>query len=91
MTSKGSSKCRSANVVYEASCIECLDLAERGKIPDEEVGIYIGETSRTLTERASEHVDVAKDVDGENFITKHWAKKHQNRDSQPRMRFKVIR
>ena len=70
--SKGSSGCRTSNVVYEATCVECTESAENGEINSDEIGTYIGETSRTLVERAMEHVDGVKDVDGENFITKHW-------------------
>ena len=53
---KGNSRCRAANVVYEAKCIECLEWLENGEIEAGEVGVYVGETSRTLVERAMEHV-----------------------------------
>ena len=61
--SKGSSKCRASNVVYEAKCIECLELFNNGMLQENEIGTYIGETSRTLVERAVEHVKGAIDLD----------------------------
>ena len=89
--SKGSSKCRASNVVYEAKCVECLELLNNGMLQENEVGVYIGETSRTLIERAVEHVKGANDLDVENFITKHWALRHSELNCCPRMRFRVVK
>ena len=89
--SKGSTKCRQANVVYEAECCECLKLLDNGIIGESEVGVYIGETSRSLIERAREHVACAERVDVENFITKHWALKHEYMNDFPKIRFRVIK
>ena len=71
--------------------IECLKDLEAGLIKEEEVGVYVGETSRTLAERALEHVTCSERIDVENFITKHWALKHSNLTEYPKMRFKVIK
>ena len=49
------SNCKSRNLVYEGICKECEDEAREGN-DDTEVGVYIGESSRTLAERATEHV-----------------------------------
>ena len=85
------SKCRVANVVYEAKCMECVQRFERGEIEEKEIGIYVGETSRTLLERVTEHVTAAENVDIENFITKHWALKHKSLESFPTMKFRVLK
>ena len=50
---------------------------------------YIGETSRTLAERSTEHVTAAEGLDADNFIVKHWVSSHPDLTRQPRMRFKV--
>ena len=89
--SKGNTRCRQANMVYEAKCIVCLRNFENGEISEDEVGVYIGETSRTLVERATEHVTCAERIDVENFITKHWALKHREMAEYPKMRFRVIK
>ena len=88
---KGNSKCRVSNVVYEAKCFECLEMLERGDIQERDVGVYVGETSRTLLERALEHVTAADNLDVDNFITKHWASSHRTLESRPRIKFKVIK
>ena len=88
---KKKSNCRSANVVYEARCVECQEQAKNGVIESKDVGVYIGETSRTLVERAIEHVEGAERVEVENFISKHWAQRHSELIVQPRMHFKVVR
>ena len=53
-------------------------MAEEGVIESSAVGVYVGETSRTLVERAMEHCTAAENIDVENFIVKHWASKHEN-------------
>ena len=88
---KGKSKCRFSNVVYEACCMDCADAVGRGEIPADKAGVYIGETSRTLNERATEHVTAAGRLDTDNFITKHWASNHRGLTEPPRIQFKVLR
>ena len=90
-SSKGSSKCRLSNVVYEARCLECSEQVEKDLISESDVGVYIGETSRTLVERAMEHVKSAENLDIENFITKHWALRHKELEVHPRMQFRVVK
>jgi len=64
---------------------------KEGTRSHDEVGIYVGESSRTLAERASEHVNGALSLDVENFITKHWALQHNEMKKPPRIRFQPIR
>jgi len=54
-------------------------------------GIYIGETSRSLFERAREHVSIAKSFDTKCFIVKHWVNNHFHDDESPTFRFEVLR
>ena len=89
--SKGSSKCRVANVVYKAKCLKCLEDEEARLLSEQEVGVYIGETSRLLIKRAMEHVTGAGNVDLDNFKTKHWATRHRDQVTFPKMRFKVLK
>ena len=88
---KGNTKCRSSNVVYEARCLECAELAKQGLISEAEVGVYIGETSRTLIERSREHVKCAEDLNTDSFITKHWSTRHSALNEYPRMQFSVVK
>ena len=88
---KKSSKCKMSNVVYEAKCLECVELLNNNLLAEKDVGVYVGETSRTLMERALEHVAGANKIDIDNFITKHWATKHSDLTVKPRMKFSVIK
>ena len=51
--------------------------------------LYIGETSRSLRERADEHVSGAVRMDENNFISKHWQMKHTKEETPPDFIFKV--
>ena len=55
------------------------------------VGIYYGETSRSLFERASEHVTDARKFSDKSHIIKHWMEEHPELNNLPEFRFRVIR
>ena len=88
------------NVVYRATCLECLESPEQGtesnvsnntdKSTKQHKG-YIGETSRSLYERVQEHVGAAKNFDKNNFIVKHWANTHHNLLQRPQIKFEIKR
>ena len=82
-------KCKQSNVVYEAVCVTCEQQNEEGERP--EINVYIGESSRSLAERFSEHVSGLMKGDEGNFIVKHWALKHIDQMEPPEMRFRVLR
>ena len=53
------------------------------------VGIYIGETSRSIAKRVNEHL---YDFDTESFsIVKHWMNSHTDRDEAPPFKIKILR
>ena len=51
--------------------------------------IYVGETSRSLRERAIEHIRGGRNLDEKNFITKHWLHKHPDDLIPPEFTFSV--
>ena len=51
--------------------------------------LYVGESSRSLRERASEHFAGAKRMDNGNFISKHWQDYHAEDDDPPNFVFRV--
>ena len=57
------------------------------KVPSR--ALYVGETSRSLRERAVEHLDGGRNLDEKNFITKHWLQDHQEDTVPPEFTFKV--
>ena len=88
---KSGSKCRLTNVVYKASCMLCLE--QKSNVTEKKdgvVGVYIGETSRCLFERSSEHLEGLERGDESNFIVKHWAEDHTSSLYPPKMKFEVI-
>ena len=54
------------------------------------VGIYYGETSRSLFERASEHITDARKFIDKSHIMKHWMEEHPEMNNLPEFRFRVI-
>ena len=55
------------------------------------VGIYIGETSRSLSERAGEHYRDARDFSKKSHIIKHWMNNHQDEDKIPPFIIKITK
>ena len=53
--------------------------------------IYIGETGRCLAERSREHINGLKKGDKENFIVKHWAIFHPEKEEPPLIKFEVVK
>ena len=68
------SNCRTSNIVYEASFLECMKQVKEFVRDKNDIGKYIGESSRTLAERSREHVLNAGNFEYESFIIKHWVK-----------------
>ena len=86
---KGPSMCMVSNVVYESVCSICDDKHKIDKLPHQ--GRYVGETSRTLFERASEHHALLENLDITSFMYKHWVIVHKNLDTPPEFKFKVVK
>ena len=89
--------CRSRNIVYESKCRECNPVSSQKEDPGTQSrkdsspreGIYIGETSHSLHERAVEHVRDAESFSAKSHIVKHWMNAHENLPSPPKMEFSI--
>ena len=72
--------------MYESKCLKC-NPGEPSKGLDEKEnirkGIYIGETSRSIHERAVEHVINAKTFSHKSHIIKHWVRDHPDMVEPP--------
>ena len=53
-------------------------------------GIYVGETSRTLAERAEEHRAALRRLDSNSFMFKHWVLKYNMEKEAPKFVFEVF-
>ena len=97
--------CKTRNVVYESKCKLCNPLpttqkdmntekeefqdAPAGRQPAPREGIYIGESSRSIHERALEHVRDARTFSVKSHIVKHWMSSHPKLPTPPEMEFMV--
>ena len=88
---KGSSKCKTCNVVYKAECLDCITEEANGDRDAKDIWLYVGETSRSLHERASEHHESAMRIDKKSFVMKHWANSHPDYSRHPKRKFSVVK
>ena len=58
-------------------------------MPASRDGIYVGESSRSLHERAFEHVQDAKSFSAKSHIVKHWMMAHPSLNSPPKVAFSI--
>ena len=88
--------CTRRNVLYENVCQDCNpgeekrakkveDLEDKGDVPS----IYVGETSRSVKERALEHWSDFRSGDTDSHILKHWTL-HHGAVGQPNFKMKVV-
>ena len=58
--------------------------------PEKRVGIYYGQSSRSLYEQSREHVQDAEKFKEGSHIVKNWMQYHPEEDSRPTFSFKVL-
>ena len=76
--------CRKRNLLYENRCELCNDTKKDGK------GIYVGETSRSLYERAKEHEADRNKTSEDSHHVKHWLTDHQDLLAPPNTPVQVL-
>ena len=89
--------CKARNIVYESECTLCNEpgsrkLADRDGLKEkkEQANLYVGETARSLSERAGEHWDGAMGGKEENHMLEHLSAAHKE-EQVPSFRFKVVK
>ena len=87
---KGATMCQAKSVVYTAVCALC-DKTHREDPSQKHRGKYIGQTSRTLAERAKEHRDALRNFNMKSFMLKHWTVDHKELDKAPEFKFSVVK
>ena len=71
--------CRQRNILYESECTLCAVGKEKdgkGSLGDGR-GIYVGESSRSIYERAREHEMYRVKCSEESHQVKHWLSSHE--------------
>ena len=85
--------CTRRSILYESICTKCNPGAKEPgplKSPETEVpSIYVGESSRSIFERAGEHWKAYVKRDTDSHIWKHHII-HHGGEGEPEMRFKVV-
>ena len=89
--------CKSRNIVYKSECTLCNEPGSRRKRDEkglketrEQANLYVGESIRSLCERAGEHWEGALSGKEENHMLEHQAVSH--REVQvPSFRFRVVK
>ena len=77
-------------MVYESVCTLCNPSSRQEDAKAGRSGVYIGETSRTIHERALEHLKDATSFSQKSHQVKHWMNSHQDEDAQPAFRIKTV-
>ena len=89
-TAKGPSLCNVKGVVYTGTCKLC-DLSHKQAPGSKHAGLYVGQTARTLKERAEEHVKSYRRYESKSFMFKHWVTTHPEISDPPEFMFSVIK
>ena len=87
-------KCKKQSILYESKCKECNPGEEsshqEGNQPIGRIGIYVGETSRSLFERTKEHFGDADGFKPGSHMVKHWMTSHSESNACPSFEFNII-
>ena len=87
------SNCKQSSILYESRCKLCnpnLPSSSHGEQNVKRIGIYYGETSRTLYERSKEHTNDADIFTHGSHIIKHWMTSHADDQDRPEFIFRVL-
>ena len=91
--------CRKRNILYESMCRVCNPEEDKGvdgkKMEKFEAfrkqpGVYVGESSRSIYERAGEHHRDAQGQKEDSHIFKHWKTSHPELPEAPKFTIKVV-
>ena len=86
--------CTSRSLVYENICVDCNpEAVKKGELQNinmEIPSVYVGETARSVQERAKEHWEGFKNKKEDNHILKHWVL-HHNSTGEPNFIMKVVK
>ena len=83
--------CEKRNILYENRCTICNKADQKdGKFLKDGKGIYVGESSRSMYERAKDHEADRQALSEDSHQVKHWLTEHQELLAPPKFKFKII-
>ena len=80
--------CKQRNILYESYCTICNP--EGLKEGYRASGVYVGESARSLYERAKEHHDDELNMKEDSHRMKHWVLDHPNLPDPPKFKMKIV-
>jgi Uri superfamily endonuclease len=89
--------CKTRNVLYESVCVLCnKEVLEKKNLSKwdefrDMVGVYVGETARSLYERAGEHWQDVKAGKLESHMLKHWHTEHVQEAGEPKFKIRLVK
>ena len=87
--------CKKRNILYESECTVCNpgreELKEKERDLTKKIGVYVGESARSIFERAREHGGDYIGMKEDSHMVKHWLTSHSDLQEPPMFRFRVIR
>ena len=87
--------CKKRNILYESECVICGEERKRMEKSkdwkDTGRGVYVGESSRSIFERAKEHVAGRNSLDEDNHQIKHWISSHEDLLAPPKFKFRIVK
>ena len=92
--------CRTRSILYQSACSLCNPPGRKDEKSSHKVddpfptireGIYYGESSRSLAERAAEHYRDARKFDKGSHMVKHWIEKHPEMNELPPFTITILR
>ena len=88
--------CRQGNIPYESVCIICEEVKKPGQDGKSDSmqdgrGLYVGESSRCIYERAKKHEAEKNKHAEESHQVKHWLTSHEELLAPPKFKFKIVR
>ena len=87
--------CKVRNVLYESACVLCngdrVEKKNKWGSFREMVGVYVGETSKSIFERAGEHWQDVKAGKVESHMLKHWETDHSDDKGLPNFKIGIVR
>ena len=81
--------CKKRNILYESECTVCMENDKDGVEKDGK-GVYVGESSRSIYERAKEHTADRVGFQEDSHQKKHWLSSHEELLAPPAFKFKII-
>ena len=83
--------CKQRNILYESYCTICNpEGLKDGKDGFRASGVYVGESARSLYERAKEHHEDEESRKEDSHRMKHWVLDHPSLLDPPRFKIKVV-